>query len=47
MLENDLEEMKKNGSLKNITNITEKIQLTKRARYAPIYFKEQMHSNIC
>jgi len=34
MLEKDLEEMKKNGSLKNITNITEKIQLTKRARWS-------------
>lgn len=32
MLEKDLEELKKTGSLKNITNITEKIQLTKRAR---------------
>lgn len=33
MLEKDLEDMKKTGSLKNITNITNKIQLTKRARF--------------
>jgi len=31
-LEKDLQDLKKTGSLKNITNITEKIQLTKRAR---------------
>ncbi|XP_065660956.1 girdin isoform X4 [Hydra vulgaris] len=31
-LEKDLHDLKSTGSLKNITNITEKIQLTKRAR---------------